>query len=122
MWRDPLNIVIVVVLAALVVIGGPVALEKIRGPQAPEGSIAAMKPAANERRVTLRISGMMCGNCVESITNSLNSTAGVTGADVDLASGKAIVLCEKTVADSALVGAVVRSGGHAEYKANVTAF
>ena len=41
--------------------------------------------------VELTIEGMTCSHCVAAVTRALKETAGVTSADVDLKSGKAVV-------------------------------
>jgi copper chaperone CopZ len=52
---------------------------------------------------------MMCGNCVETISNALNATSGVSGCEVDLEQKRAVVMCDRALADTALVGAIERS-------------
>ena len=59
-----------------------------------------------------------CGTCVETITNALQSTPGVKECEVDLATERAVVLCDRVVADSALVRAIERSDSL--YTAHVT--
>ncbi len=39
----------------------------------------------------LDVSGMTCGHCQSSVTKALKSVSGVTGVQVDLQSGKAVV-------------------------------
>lgn len=109
MKRDPLDVAVIVMLVLLVVVGGPYALQKLRGPQPPEGSVAAERPAASQRRVTLKVEGMMCGNCVETIAGALNALPGVSGCEVDRERERAVVVCDRVLADSALIGAIERS-------------
>ncbi len=120
MKRDPLDIAVVVMLVLVVIVGGPYALKQIRGPEPVAGSVAAEKATATQRKVTLGVKGMMCGTCVETITNALQATPGVASAEVDLSSGRAVVLCARALADTALVGAIERSDSL--YTAHVTAF
>jgi Cu+-exporting ATPase len=101
----------------LLAVGGPVLIQKLRGPAPLPGSVAAQELAAGQKRLTLRVSGMMCANCVQTITDALEATPGVVSSDVDLDAGRADVLCEKAVADSALTGAVARAGQ--DYSATV---
>ena len=115
--RDPLNIALAVMAVLLLVVGGPVLMRRLRGPEPLPGSVATLPAAAGQEHRTLKVSGMMCANCVQTIGDALQSTKGVVSADVDLDTGRADVLCEKAVADSALVGAVARSGK--DYSATV---
>lgn len=120
MKRDPLDIAVIVMLVLVVFVGGPYALQKLRGPQPLEGSVAAEKPTASQRRVTLDVNGMMCATCVETISNALNATPGVSGCEVDLEQKRAVVVCDRAVADTALVGAIERSD--TLYTAHVSRF
>ncbi len=64
-------------------------------------------------KTNLTITGMTCGNCVKHARQALLSVPGVTEAEVDLATGKAIVTHE--AADTAsLIAAVVEEGYEAE--------
>jgi len=56
----------------------------------------------------LNVSGMTCGHCQTAVTKALKSVEGVTGAQVDLASGKATVT--GTPDPQALVAAIVDEG------------
>jgi len=118
MKRDPLDIAVGVMLVLLVLVGAPYAFQKLRAAAPVEGTIAAEEVAPSERRVTLAVQGMMCGTCVETITNALQGTPGVMGCEVDMAAERAVVLCDRSVADSALVGAIERSDSL--YTAHVT--
>lgn len=59
-------------------------------------------------KIELNITGMTCGHCKTGVTNALKSVPGVTDAQVDLASGKAIV--EGDVDTQQLVNAVLEEG------------
>lgn len=55
------------------------------------------------------ISGMHCGHCVQSVTDSLNQIDGVS-AKVDLAKGWAEVSLDRKVEDDVLTAAVEKEG------------
>jgi copper chaperone CopZ len=61
---------------------------------------------------TLKITGMNCQHCVSSAARALEAVPGVTGVQVDLASGLAQV--EGSAAAAALVAAVQGAGYSAE--------
>jgi len=108
--RDPLNIALVVVAALLLVVGGRFAYDRWQDRIAAEATVQGQRLASNEKRVSLAVEGMMCANCVETITHALQSTPGVTTCDVDKDLGRAVVVCDRSVADSTLVGVIARSG------------
>lgn len=60
-------------------------------------------------RRTIRISGMHCQNCVNSVTNALNSIDGVS-AEVSLKDNCAEVSCDRPVDDIDLKQAVEKAG------------
>jgi len=108
--RDPLNLALVVVAALLLVVGGRFAYERWQDRIAAEATVQGQRLASHEKRVSLAVDGMMCANCVETITNALQSTPGVITCDVDKDQGRAVVVCERSVADTTLVGVIARSG------------
>ena len=57
----------------------------------------------------LKIDGMTCGHCTAAVKKALERVAGVEGADVDLASGRARV---GGTADAALLVAAVQDEGY----------
>lgn len=59
---------------------------------------------------TYTVSGMTCDHCVMSVTEEVSEVAGVTGVDVDLASGRLSVAGEG-FSDEA-VGAAVSEAGY----------
>lgn len=63
-----------------------------------------------EDAVTLRISGMTCEHCTERVARGLRNAPGVTSAEVDLASGRAMVRGENL--DMAALRQVVRDLGY----------
>lgn len=61
--------------------------------------------------ITLKIDGMTCGGCVSSVTRVLNETAGVSNAQVDLASGTATVQFDAAQTNAAALIDVVEDAG-----------
>ena len=55
--------------------------------------------------------GMTCGHCVNAVTEEVSAVPGVTGVDVDLASGGLTVTSEAPV-DEAVVRAAVEEAGY----------
>jgi len=56
------------------------------------------------------ITGMTCEHCVASVTEEVSEIAGVTGVDVDLASGALTVTSEEPVAQETVAAAVTEAG------------
>jgi copper ion binding protein len=59
---------------------------------------------------TYTVKGMTCSHCVRSVTEEVTEVDGVTGVDVDLASGRVTVSSEQPVDDAAVRAAVVEAG------------
>jgi copper chaperone len=59
---------------------------------------------------TYAIAGMTCEHCMRAVTTELAKLPGVTGVDVDLASGTATVTAECPVADADVAAAVDEAG------------
>lgn len=59
---------------------------------------------------TYTVKGMTCGHCVQSVTEEVSEVPGVTGVDVDLASGKVTVSSEQPMDDAAVRAAVSEAG------------
>ncbi|WP_040339471.1 heavy-metal-associated domain-containing protein [Candidatus Blastococcus massiliensis] len=59
---------------------------------------------------TYTVTGMTCGHCVKSVTEEVSQIPGVTGVDVDLASGGLTVTSEQPVDAAAVRGAVEEAG------------
>lgn len=59
---------------------------------------------------TYTVTGMTCGHCVASVTGELTKLDGVTGIDVDLASGRVTVESDGPLDDSAVAAAVEEAG------------
>jgi copper chaperone len=59
---------------------------------------------------TYTVKGMTCDHCVRAVTEEIGKLAGVTGVDVDLASGRVTVAGGGTVDDAAVRAAVEEAG------------
>lgn len=64
---------------------------------------------------TLKVEGMTCQHCAQTVTRALESKDGVEGADVDLQSGRAQVRYDEgRVSPRELASAVAEEGYEAE--------
>lgn len=61
--------------------------------------------------ITLKIDGMTCGGCVSSVTRVLSETTGVSNAQVDLASGTAVVQFDAAQTSAVALIDVVEDAG-----------
>jgi copper chaperone CopZ len=61
-------------------------------------------------KIEIDVKGMTCGHCAQSVTSELVSIEGVTKANVDHASGKALVEVEGEISDDELREAVSEAG------------
>lgn len=59
---------------------------------------------------TYTVVGMTCGHCVNSVTEEVTAVPGVTGVEVDLASGGMTVRSDSGVDDAAVRAAVEEAG------------
>jgi copper chaperone CopZ len=59
---------------------------------------------------TYTVVGMTCGHCVSAVTEEVSQVPGVTGVDVDLASGALTVTGQAPVDDGAVRAAVAEAG------------
>ena len=59
---------------------------------------------------TYTVVGMTCGHCVSAVTEEVSGVPGVTGVDVDLASGGLTVTSDAPVDDTAVRAAVEEAG------------
>jgi copper chaperone len=59
---------------------------------------------------TYTVKGMTCEHCVRSVTEEVSAVAGVSGVDVDLASGRVTVASDRPVDDAAVRAAVEEAG------------
>lgn len=64
--------------------------------------------AQDKDAITLAVSGMTCGGCANTVKRVLGQVAGVTGTEVDLAGGRAVVAGTARADD--LVAAVKGAG------------
>lgn len=55
---------------------------------------------------TYTVKGMTCDHCVRAVTEEISKVTGVTGVEVDLASGRVTVSSGAPVDDAAVRGAV----------------
>ena len=59
---------------------------------------------------TYTVVGMTCSHCVNSVTEEVTQVPGVTGVEVDLASGGLTITSDAPVADDAVRAAVEEAG------------
>jgi copper chaperone len=59
---------------------------------------------------TYTVVGMTCGHCVTAVTEEVSQLPGVTGVDVDLASGGLTVTSDAPVEETAVRAAVEEAG------------
>ncbi|GGQ30728.1 heavy-metal-associated domain-containing protein [Streptosporangium pseudovulgare] len=59
---------------------------------------------------TYTVNGMTCGHCVSSVTEEVGQVPGVTGVDVDLATGAMTVTSDAPVDTAAITAAVEEAG------------
>ena len=102
MWNGVALAAGVVLLAVL----GPILVREVRSLPRPR-QLAAR---ADARIATLEIGGMHCSGCVARVRDELEAVPGVSAAEVRLQDGRATVVCDRTVADSALISAIHRAG------------
>ncbi|TBT96454.1 copper chaperone [Propioniciclava tarda] len=61
---------------------------------------------------TYTVTGMTCGHCVKAVTEEVSGIYGVTGVDVDLASGKLTITSDAPVDFDRVVEAVGEAGDY----------
>ncbi|WP_371785364.1 heavy-metal-associated domain-containing protein [Streptosporangium subroseum] len=59
---------------------------------------------------TYTVKGMTCGHCVSSVTEEVTEIPGVTGVEVDLATGMVTVGSDGPIDDAAVTAAVKEAG------------
>jgi copper chaperone len=59
---------------------------------------------------TYTVAGMTCGHCVSSVTEEVSAVPGVTGVDIDLATGRVSLDSDGPVDDAAIAAAVAEAG------------
>lgn len=105
--RTPLLSSAALVLAVLLLgAGGPWLARELRTLPHPR----ALAARSGERVVTLEVGGMTCSGCAARVREELSSVRGVSAAEVRLGTQRAYVVCERSLADSALLAAVGRAG------------
>lgn len=72
----------------------------------------AQAPAESTGGAQYTVSGMTCGHCVAAIKEEVGAIPGVTGVDVDLASGAMTITSDAPVAREAVVAAVAEAGDY----------
>lgn len=60
---------------------------------------------------TISVQGMSCGHCVAAVTNEVTRIDGVTGVEVDLASGSVEISSSDPI-DPATVAAAIEEAGY----------
>ena len=58
----------------------------------------------------IKVSGMTCGHCVQSVTEEISAIAGVTDVKIDLESGDVTIKSESELNNADLVAAVKEAG------------
>lgn len=106
MKREALNALAAVVAVLLLAAGGPWLVSQVRSLPARH----ALAARADQRIVTLDISGMTCAACAARIHGELSATPGVSACEVRVPQARAYVVCDRATPDSAIVGAVRRAG------------
>ncbi len=70
--------------------------------------------AEEMKKVTLAVSGMTCGGCVQNVKRALEKVPGVQSAEVDLVANRAVVtLASDNITTASLVLAVKVAGYNA---------
>ena len=101
--------------ALLAVFGGPWFVRQLRSlPQARH-----LAARADQRIVTLEVSGMRSDSCERAIAGALRTVEGVSAVEVRMGMSRAYVVAARSVADSALVAAVGSAG--TQYRTQVVA-
>jgi copper chaperone CopZ len=106
MSREPLQVVLAVVLVLVLAIGGPALLERAHRPAPRPAVLASAAIPRGQRRVTLEVAGMTCASCASKVSHRLQALAGVRACALDARTGRASVLCDNDVADTSLVRSV----------------
>ena len=59
---------------------------------------------------TFSVTGMTCGHCVAAVQDEVAKVDGVTGVDVELATGTVTVASDRSLPDDAVAAAVEEAG------------
>lgn len=105
MRREIWNSIAVVAGVVMLAVGAPWLVGQLKS--LPHGELAAR---ADQRIVTLEVGGMTCGGCAATVQSKLASVEGVSSTQVLYKQRRAYVVCEKSVADTALTAAIERAG------------
>jgi copper chaperone len=62
--------------------------------------------------LTLKVSGMSCMGCVNSVKNMVSALPGIASVDVDLASGRVDVTHDPAQSDRQSICDAIREGGY----------
>jgi copper chaperone CopZ len=76
--------------------------------------IIALSAFGSEATMHLKITGMMCPSCVQSVKGAISNVKGVKDVKVYLKDGKAEVKCDSSVTSQSVVDAVKNQGFGAE--------
>ena len=92
-------------------------LSDVSAPEATGGcgcgcSEVAAEAPAGAVQATYTVEGMTCGHCVKAVTEEVSAIAGVTGVDVDLATGRLVVSSDAPVDFDRIVEAVAEAGDY----------
>lgn len=106
MTREIGNTLAIVVGVIALAIGAPWLVRELKSlPGAP-----ALAARAGQKVVTLEVGGMTCSGCAATVKSGLITVAGVEAVEVRHPQRRAYVVCDPSVPDSALIGAVSRAG------------
>jgi len=106
MDRPFLNIAGIVVAVLVLAVGGPLLVRELRS--LPDTN--ALADRSGEKIVTLEVGGMTCEGCAGTIQSKIAAMDGVSAVDVRLEQDRAYVVCDRAIADSALVATVEGAG------------
>jgi copper chaperone CopZ len=100
------NLIAIAIGVLVLLAGGPWLIGQIRSLPG-RGSLAAR---ADQKIVTLEVSGMTCDACAAQIEGSLTTLEGVKTAEVRWQQKRAYVVCDRALPDSSLLTAVGNAG------------
>lgn len=64
------------------------------------------------KKVTLSVTGMTCGGCVETVKRALEKVPGVISAEVDLTAKRAVVTVDSDAVTTASLVLAVKAAGY----------
>ena len=73
--------------------------------------LATASAFAATKTVTIRVSGMKCGNCSSSVAKALKATAGVKDVEVSSAKGEALITYDDEKVNEAKLREVINGTG-----------